>query len=92
MTPEQLYRTFNRLMLESRVRSAVRLTTEHGGGGVLDPEAEAFGKTGPMGKSVYDVLQAKHPAQRPPDPSAFPECKLLPPLEHVDITASHIEK
>ena len=45
-----------------------------------------------MGKSVYDVLQAKHPTQRSPDPSAFLECESLPPLEHVDITASHIEK
>ena len=52
MTPEQWYRTFNRLMLEGRVRSAMKLMTESGGGGVLDPEAEAHGMTGPMGKSV----------------------------------------
>ena len=52
MTLEQLERMFNRLMLEGRVHSAVRLMTECSGGGVLDPEAEAQGKTGPLGKSV----------------------------------------
>ena len=73
MTPEQLYRMFNRLILEGRVCSAMRLMTEQGSGGVLDLEVKAEGKTGPMGKSVYDVTQAKHPTQRPPDPSAFSE-------------------
>ena len=53
MTPEQLERTFNWLMLEGRVCSAMRLMTECGGGGVLDPEAEAQGKTSPLGKPVY---------------------------------------
>ena len=38
---EQLERTFNRLMLEGRIRSVVRLLTERGDGGTLDPETEA---------------------------------------------------
>ena len=92
MTPEQLERTFNRLMMEGRVRSAARLMTECGVGGVLDPGAEAQGKTGPLDKSVYEILKAKHPVHRSPDPSAFLECESLPHLEYVDITASHIEK
>ena len=63
MTSEQVERTFARLMLEGRVRSAVRLLTERNGGGVLDPSGEAQGKKGPLGKTVFEVLQEKHPDQ-----------------------------
>ena len=58
---------------------------------VLDPKAEAHGKNGPLGMSVYDVLQEKHPAERTVDPSAFLNCEVLPPLKQVAITAAHIE-
>ena len=74
MSPEQIERTFNRLMLEGRVRSAVRLITDRCGGGVLDPGGEAHGKAGPLGRTVNDVLQEKHPEQQPADPRAFLEC------------------
>ena len=74
MTPEQLERMLNRLMLE------MTLLTEHGVGGVLDPEAQAHSKTGPLGKSVDEVLKAKHPVRRSPHPSAFLQCELLPHL------------
>ena len=37
---EQVERTFNRLILQGRVCSAVRLLTERGGGRVLDPRQE----------------------------------------------------
>ena len=53
MTPEQLERMFKQFILEGRVCLAVRLMTECSGGGVLDPEAEAQGKTGPLGNFVY---------------------------------------
>lgn len=79
-------------MLEGRVRSAVRLLTEHGVGGVPDPVAEVHGKIDPLGKSIYEVVKAKRPVQRSPDPSAFLECESLPRLEYLDITTSHIEK
>ena len=46
LTSEQLERTFNRLMMEGRIRSAVRLTTDHGSGGVLDMEDDAHGRNG----------------------------------------------
>ena len=72
MTEVQLERMFNRLMLEGRVCLAVRLMTELSGGGVLDPEAEAQGRPGLLGKTVYEVLQKKHPIQRYPDFQCLP--------------------
>ena len=48
-------------MLQGRVRAAVRLLTEKGGCGVLDPESEAQGKDGPLGKTVFKGLLKKHP-------------------------------
>lgn len=68
-------------MLEGRVCLAVRLLTEPNVGGVLDPEAEANGEVGPLGKFVYEILKAKHPVQKLPDHSAFLECKSMPHLE-----------
>ena len=58
---------------------------------MLDPRSETNGKDGPLGKTVFEVLQDKHPAQRPADSSAFLNCNDLPPFENVDITAVHIE-
>ena len=78
-------------MFQGRVRSAVRLLTERGGGRVLDPRQEAQGKTGPLGRSVFEVMQEKHPDQRPADSSVFLKCDDLPPLEQVAITSVHIE-
>ena len=60
--------------------------------GVFDLKAEAHGKNGPLGISVFDVLQEKHPEQRPVDPSAFIECEELLLLEQVNVAAGHIEK
>ena len=73
------------------VRAAVHLITNRCGGGVLNPADMAHSKDGPLGKTVFDVLPEKHPAQRPPDCLAFLERAELSPLEHVDITNSHIE-
>lgn len=91
MEREQLERTFNRLVLQGRVRAAVRLLTDRSGTTVLDPDAEALGKSGPLGKTCFDVLCEKHPQQRPPDASAFVECDELPSREFVHITSAHVE-
>ena len=60
---KQVKHTFNRLMLQGRVLSAVRLLTERGGGEVFDPRQKAQGKTGPLGRFVFEVMQEKHPDQ-----------------------------
>ena len=92
MSPEQVERTFARMMMQGRVPSAVRLLTDRLGGGVLDPGAEAQGKDGGLQKTVFDILQEKHPPQKHADPRAFIQCEELPLLEDVDITSSHIEQ
>ena len=58
-------------MLQGRVRAAVRVLTEQGSAGVLDPLSEAHDKGGTTGKTVYEVLSEKHPQRRPADPTAF---------------------
>lgn len=80
-------------MLQDRVQSAVpRLPTERNGGGVLNPGVEAHGRNGAQGKSIFDVLQEKHPVQKQPNPSAFDsDADELPPHGIVNITAAHIE-
>ena len=77
MSQEKIEQTLNRLMLEGRVRSAVRRITDRVGGGVLDPDDDTRGKSGPLGKSVYGVLQDKHPVQQPVDPDAYIDCDEL---------------
>ena len=48
---------------------ALRLLTERGGSYVLGPEAEAHGKNGTLGKSVFEVLQEKYLAQKLVNPA-----------------------
>ena len=82
MTPEQLERTFNRLMMEGKVRSAVRLVTDVVVVAFFPQRAKAHGKNGPLGISVYDVFKKKHPVQKTVDLSAFLECEELSPCGH----------
>ena len=71
MSPEQLERTFNRLMMEGQVWGAVRLVTDRTGGGTLDPADKAQGVNGPLGKSVLkryrrsNVLSSVPPTRLP---------------------------
>ena len=74
---EQVERTFALLMMEGRVRSAVRLLTDRLGGGVLDPGANAEGAGGTPMRTVFDILQEKDPPQKEADPRAFPQCDEL---------------
>ncbi|CEM26622.1 unnamed protein product [Vitrella brassicaformis CCMP3155] len=85
-----VYRIFNKLMLEGKVRAAVRFVNERGGGGVLHPSAQAEKR--PPGVTVLDVLREKHPPQQQPHEEAFLPCDNLPPLIDVDITDSTVER
>ena len=85
MSCEHVERVFNRLMLQGKVPAAVRFLTERSGGGVLDPESVACGKSGPLGKTVFEVLKEKHPHNAKP-------IQMLSSTVQVDITAGHIDK
>ena len=55
-------RSFNARVLSGRLRSAVRTLTSRSGGGVCQPD-DLCSKSG---RSVWQVLQEKHPALRDP--------------------------
>ena len=92
LSSEHVERVLNRVGLQGKVCAAVRFLTKQSGGGVLDPELEACGKSGPLGKTVFEVLKEKQPLQRQADPNAFLDCDDLPPLVQVEFTAGHIKK
>lgn len=83
---EHMSRVFNRLMLQGKIRQANRFITERNGGGTLNPNDQIGNK------SVFQILEEKHPNQAPPIVSDFDQTTVLPHLVNVDITSSHIEK
>ncbi|MCY4641269.1 MAG: reverse transcriptase domain-containing protein, partial [Gammaproteobacteria bacterium] len=58
----QLARTFAKLMMEGKVRAALRTITENGNGGVL-----------PLSRDVQEALLKKHPPKQPPVSAAILE-------------------
>ena len=82
-------KVFTRLVLRGQMRSAVRWLTERcSSGGVLLPSAVVDGE----GKTVLDVLKAKHPEPGLVQEEAFLDCDVLPVQIDVDITAEHVGK
>jgi hypothetical protein len=87
-TEEQRGKTFSRLVLQGKLRSAVRYLTEREKGGIMLPD-EIDEKTG---DTVLEVLQSKHPESRVPDISLMEEYDSLPDFVELDITADTVEK
>ena len=87
MNGEREIKVFSNLILQGRLREAVRFITDRQGGGVMGPEDDA-GK--PAGKTVLEVLFSKHPEQRETSQEDYIDCDELPPLIDVDITAIHV--
>ena len=88
ISEEQAVQVFSRLVLQGKIREAVRYITDRAeNGGIFKPDDDA-GK----GKSVKEVLMEKHPDQSIPDPEAFISCDELPTLIDVDVSSDHIKK
>ena len=87
-TQEQRAKTFSRLVLQGKLRAAVRYITEREMGGVLLPDY----RDEKTGDTVLDVLQSKHPDARVPDTSVMEEYATLPDLVEIDITEEVVEK
>ena len=56
----QMARTFSKLMMEGKVKAALRILAQDGNGGML-----------PLNNEVLEALREKHPARKPAVPSAL---------------------
>ena len=63
---ESVARSYHSMVINGKVREAVRNATSRGGGGLLHPDST----DAKSGKPVVDVLRDKHPAMRIPDAGA----------------------
>ena len=88
MSEEKAINLFSGMILQGKIRQAVRFITDRSEtGGILCPDDDAG-----TGKTVQEVLESKHPEQREPDPEAFIICEDLPVLIDVDVMADHMLK
>ena len=83
---------FAKMMMEGKVRSAMRWLTSRSGGGVLDPNDDIPDSKTKRKKRVLDVLKEKHPAAQCSKDEARIHMDSLPELETVTITSAYIEK
>jgi hypothetical protein len=83
---------FTRLMLQGKVRAAVRWLTERSKGHVLRPTEQIKMIIDGQEKSisVIEALKLKHPAPKPPHSSTLSMPDHLPQLEDLDITGDHV--
>ena len=90
---KHIVKVFTRLMLQGKVRAAVRWLSERGRGKVLHPSelVEVKDKHGKvLQSSVWDVLCQKHPDPKIPLKSALLSCDDLPSLEDVEVTGGQV--
>jgi len=85
-----IVRVFTRLMLQGKVRAAVRWATERATGNVLLPSTVVNPDVAGCQLTVMDVLRQKHPAPSTPALTALLPCDSLPEFEDVEATGSHV--
>ena len=88
ITDEQAVKIFSQLILIRKKREAAKFITERGEVSTVLQPTDDNGK----GVSVLEDLKIKHPPQATANAEAFIECKDLPILIDVDISAEHVEK
>ena len=82
---------FARMMMEGKVRSAMRWLTSRSGGGLLHPNDEVIDSTTKTAKLVIDLLEEKQPVAKQSKEEARIQVDSLPELKTVTITSSYIE-
>ena len=85
-------KVFTRLMLQGKVRLAMRWLTDCSKGHVLQPTDQVKLVVDGQEKlcSVVEALKMKHPSPKPPHPSTQLSPDHLPDLEELDITGGHV--
>jgi hypothetical protein len=88
-----LVSVFTKLMLQGKVKSALRWLSDQSKGKVFHPKdvVEVKNSQGVMSKtSVLEVLKSKHPDPVTPPVSALIKCDSLPSFSDVEVTGAHI--
>ena len=86
---DHVERVFTRLMLQGKIRAAVRWLTERSKGSVLNPNDKVIVSVECTNESV-SVVEAKHPNSHPPHSSTLLISDNLPHFEDVEVTGTHI--
>ena len=82
---------FSQLMLQGKIRGAVRWITERSRSGLLAPTDE-ISVDGSTKKTVPDVLRSKHPDPHPPHTLSLLSENELPQFEDLEVTGATIHK
>uniref|UniRef100_A0A1X7TG66 Reverse transcriptase domain-containing protein n=1 Tax=Amphimedon queenslandica TaxID=400682 RepID=A0A1X7TG66_AMPQE len=91
---DHVVKVFSRLMLQGRIRAALRWITERSNSGVMDPNDVIELKSGDgsfVKKTVSEVLASKHPEPCPPHSLSLLTDD-LPLFENVEVTGALIHK
>ena len=86
MTDEQISKTYTSLVLQGKLRQAVRFVTARDRGGILQGDDIDV----KSGLPVKEVLASKHPDARTPDITALEEYDVVPDLVPLDITGDTV--
>lgn len=88
MTEDHRAKVFHRLMIQGKIREAVRFITSRAGGGQMDPTE----RVGDSGRTVHDVLVSKHPHPREADLMTLPSLGDLPELVDLEVTETTVDR
>ena len=88
---EQITKTFTRMVLQGKIRQAVRFVTERGSGGALSADDKVMNKDGTE-STVLEVLRSKHPEAVHPREEDLEEYPSVPEMVTLDITADTVVK